>query len=80
MIALAVAFAVTSFGYRYLSFGLTDDDFLHFVTGRQIQHFGEWPVRDLVEEGDPLHDVISAALQSVFGYRLAGEVLFDLTM
>ena len=80
IIALAVTFAVSSFGYRYLSFGLTDDDFLHFVTGRQIQHFGEWPVRDLVEEGDPLHDVISAGLQSIFGYRLAGEVFFDLTM
>ena len=80
VIALSIAIAVFSFGYRYLSFGLTDDDLLHFVTGRQIQQFGEWPVRDLVEEGDPLHDVISAGLQSMFGYRLAGEVFFDLAM
>src|SRR5688572_14682069 len=80
VIALAIAIAVFSFGYRYLSLELTDDDYLFFAIGRQIQHFGDWPVRDLAEEGDPLHNVISAGLQSVFGYRLAGEVFFDLAM
>jgi hypothetical protein len=75
-----MAIGVFSFGYRYLSFELTDDDYLFFVVGRQIQHFGEWPVRDLKEEGDPLHNVISAGLQSMFGHNLAGEVFFDLAM
>ena len=78
--AVAVAVALLSFGYRLLSFDLTDDDYLFFAIGRQIQEFGAWPVRDLVEEGDPLHNVTSAVLQAVFGYRLAGEVLFDLVM
>ena len=80
VIALAISIAVFSFGYRYLSLELTDDDYLFFVVGRQIQHFGDWPVRDLVEEGDPLHNVISAGLQSMFGHSLAGEVFFDLAM
>jgi len=80
VIALSIAIGIFSFGYRYLSFELTDDDYLFFVVGRQIQHFGEWPVRDLKEEGDPLHNVISAGLQSMFGHNLAGEVFFDLAM
>jgi hypothetical protein len=78
--ALAVMIAVLSFGYRFFSLELTNDDYLFFAIGRQIQHFGDWPVRDLAEEGDPLHNVVSAGLQSVFGYRIAGEVFFDLTM
>ena len=79
-VALAIAIGLFAFGYRFLSLELTDDDYLFFVLGRQIQHFGDWPVRDLAEEGDPLHNVVSAGLQSVFGYRLAGEVFFDLAM
>ena len=80
VVALAGVIAVFAFGYRYLTLELTDDDYLFFVVGRQIQHFGEWPVRDLKEEGDPLHNVISAGLQSMFGHNLAGEVFFDLAM
>ena len=73
VIALATTIAVFAFGYRFLSLELTNDDYLFFAIGRQIQHFGDWPVRDLAEEGDPLHNVVSAVLQSVFGYSLAGE-------
>src|SRR6185503_20832509 len=80
VLALAITIAVLSFGYRFFSLELTNDDYLFFAIGRQIQHFGDWPVRDLAEEGDPLHNVVSAGLQSVFGYRLAGEVFFDLPM
>ena len=79
-VALTIAIGFFAFGYRFLSLELTDDDYLFFALGRQIQHFGDWPVRDLAEEGDPLHNVVSAGLQSVFGYRLAGEVFFDLAM
>jgi hypothetical protein len=80
LVVLACAIAFVSFGYRFLSADLTDDDYLFFAIGRQIQHFGEWPVRDLAEEGDPLHNVTSAGLQALFGYNLGGEVFFDLTM
>jgi len=77
---LACAVAVGAFGYRFLSAELTDDDYQFLAIGRQVQEFGEWPLRDLVEEGDPLHNVASAALLGVFGYRLAGEVFFDLAL
>ena len=80
VLALTIMIAVLSFGYRFFSLELTNDDYLFFAIGRQIQHFGDWPVRDLAEEGDPLHNVVSAGLQSAFGYRLASEVFFDLTM
>jgi hypothetical protein len=80
VLALAITIAVLSFGYRFLSLELTNDDYLFFAIGRQIQHFDDWPIRDFAEEGDPLHNVVSAGLQSVFGYRLAGEVFFDLAM
>lgn len=83
LVALATlvsALAIFTFGYRFLSLELTNDDYLFFALGRQIQHFGDWPVRDLAEEGDPLHNVVSAGLQAVFGYRIAGEVFFDLAM
>jgi hypothetical protein len=80
VIVLATTIAVFAFGYRFFSLELTNDDYLFFAIGRQIQHFGDWPVRDLAEEGDPLHNVVSAVLQSVFGYSLAGEAFFDLAM
>jgi hypothetical protein len=75
-----VAVFFFSFAYRFLSFELTNDDYQFFTLGRQMAVYGEWPVRDLVEEGDPLHNVISAALQKTFGYSLFGEVMFDLWM
>ena len=65
-------------GYRYLTLQLTNDDYMFFAIGRQIAAFGEWPVIDLIERGDPLHKVVSAAVQAVAGYRLAGEVTLDL--
>ena len=46
---LACVIVFVSFGYRFLSMDLTDDDYLFFAIGRQIQHFGEWPLRDLAE-------------------------------
>ena len=76
-IAALLVFAATC-AYRFIGLDLTNDDLLFFAIGRQIAVFGEWPVRDLFEEGDPLHNVISAVLQTVTGHSLAGEVLFDI--
>lgn len=67
-----------SLGYRYLTLQLTNDDYMFFAIGRQIAAFGEWPVIDVIERGDPLHKVASGAVQAVAGYRLAGEVTLDL--
>ena len=78
-IAAVLVFAGTC-AFRFIGVGLTNDDLLFFAIGRQIAAFGEWPVRDLFEEGDPLHNIISAGLQALTGHSLAGEVLFDILM
>jgi hypothetical protein len=76
-LAAALVFAGTC-GVRFIGVEFTNDDLLFLAIGRQIAVFHEWPVRDLFEEGDPLHNVASAALQSIGGYSLAGEALFDI--
>lgn len=76
-VAALLVFAGTC-AYRFIGLELTSDDLLFLAIGRQIAVFGEWPVRDLFEKGDPLHTVISAVLQILTGHALAGEVLFDI--
>jgi 4-amino-4-deoxy-L-arabinose transferase-like glycosyltransferase len=71
---------IGAFAYRFIGLDFTNDDLLFFAIGRQIAAFGEWPVRDLFEEGDPLHNVASAVLQSITGHSLVGEALFDILM
>src|SRR4051812_49711195 len=78
-VAAAGVFVLTC-AYRYIRLELTNDDLLFFTIGRQIAAFGEWPVRDLYEEGDPLHNVITAMLQRLFGHALGGEAIFDVVL
>jgi hypothetical protein len=76
--SLALLVFAGALGYRYLTLQLTNDDYMFIALGRQIAAFGEWPVIDVFERGDPLQKVASAAVQAVAGYRLAGEVTLDL--
>jgi hypothetical protein len=78
-IAAAVVF-LTTCAFRFIGFDFTNDDLLFYAIGRQIAVFGEWPVRDLFEEGDPLHNVASAVLQSLTGHSLVGEAVFDIAL
>jgi 4-amino-4-deoxy-L-arabinose transferase-like glycosyltransferase len=71
---------IGAFAYRFIGIDFTNDDLLFFAIGRQMIAFGEWPVRDLFEEGDPLHNVASALLQFITGHSLVGEALFDVLM
>ena len=71
---------LAAFVYRFLSLSLTDDDFHFFAYGRQIAEFGALAFADLAQEGRPLHYLVSAWLQALFGYRLIGEVMLDLVM
>ncbi len=70
---------VLAFAYRFLSAKFTNDDYLFPARGQQILRFGEWPVRDLLEEGRPLHYVASALAQAVGGHRLIGELLLNVS-
>ena len=75
-----VLVGVAAVALRFLLFDFTNDDLLFLAIGRQIAVFHDWPVRDLFEEGDPLHNVISATLQAITGHALIGEALFDIAM
>ena len=74
-LALSALFGVVCFVYRYLTFrGFTNDHYEYLVRGQQIL-IGDWPVRDFVQQGLPLMDVVSAAAQVLFGGTLRSEVL-----
>jgi hypothetical protein len=51
-----------------------NDTFLHLAMSRQVAH-GDLPVRDFFDSGLVLMYAISAAAQSLFGYRLLAEAI-----
>jgi hypothetical protein len=59
--------------------GLSDDHFFYVVRGWQIL-FGEFPVRDFVDHGAPLHYYVAAAVQLLFGRGTLSELVFSVTM
>jgi hypothetical protein len=70
----AVIFAV-AFLYRLPDgASLVNDHFMHFVWGRQML-WGRLPIRDSVTLGMPLQTGLSAAAESIVGYRLLSEAL-----
>lgn len=72
--------AIASIAFRYPSARMSNDDHMFLLHGRQLVEFGAWPIRDLLEEGRPLHFIVSAGAQAIFGYRLLGEMVVDLTL
>ncbi len=84
----AAAVAAAVFGLTWLfrfndpngSFaGLTDDHFFYVVRGWQIL-YGDFPVRDFVDNGAPLHYYGAAAVQLLFGRGTLSELAFGATM
>jgi hypothetical protein len=70
----AVALALLTIAYRYLSFtDFSNDHFVHLSVAQQIT-MGDLPVRDFVERGLPLMPLISAAGQVLFGEGLRSEL------
>lgn len=70
----AVALALVTIAYRYLSFtDFSNDHFVHLSVAQQIT-MGDLPVRDFVERGLPLMPLISAAGQVLFGEGLRSEL------
>ena len=58
--------------------GLSDDHLFYAVRGWQLL-FGEWPSRDFVDHGAPLHFALSAVAQAVLGRGALAETLLTLT-
>jgi hypothetical protein len=70
----ALALALLTIAYRYLSFtDFSNDHFVHLSVAQQIT-MGALPVRDFVERGLPLMPAISAAGQVLFGEGLRSEL------
>jgi hypothetical protein len=70
----ALAVALLTIAYRYLSFtDFANDHFVHLSVAQQIT-MGDLPVRDFVERGLPLMPLISAAGQVLFGEGLRSEL------
>src|SRR5690242_1511771 len=78
-LAVALALVVFAFAYRFVNpegpyGGLSDDHFFYVIRGWQIL-FGQWPVRDFVDPGAPLHFLLSAAAQWVHRATVSEMVL-----
>jgi hypothetical protein len=58
--------------------GLTNDHFDRISRGRQIAAYGELPFRDFFDPGYFLTVFSSAALQSVFGRNVIGDVILSM--
>jgi hypothetical protein len=64
-----------TFAYRYFSFtGFINDHFVHLAAAQQIV-LGALPVRDFIERGLPLTELVSAAGQLVLGEGLRSEAV-----
>lgn len=73
--SLALALALGTFAFRYLSFReFGNDHFVHLAQAQQMAR-GSLPVRDYVERGIPLMAAASAAAQFGLGEGLRAEVL-----
>jgi hypothetical protein len=64
-----------AFAFRYLTLSPLEND--HFVMLARAQQvvFGDWPIRDFEDPGQPLFYLLTSALASVFGHVLAVNVV-----
>ena len=64
-----------AFAFRYLTLSPLEND--HFVMLARAQQvlFGDWPIRDFEDPGQPLFYLLTSALASLSGHVLATSVL-----
>jgi hypothetical protein len=69
-----------AFAFRYLTLSPLEND--HFVMLARAQQvlFGDWPVRQFEDPGQPLFYLLTSALASIFGNVLATNVILCLTL
>jgi hypothetical protein len=74
-IGVGVAIALAAAAYQLvLAAEPVNDHFMNVVWAREIVA-GRLPVRDYFEAGEPLSELLSAAAEWIFGYRLLAEGL-----
>jgi hypothetical protein len=71
----ATLIGLLAFAFRYLTLSSLEND--HFVMLARAQQvlFGDWPVRNFEDPGQPLFYLLTSALASVFGHLLATNVV-----
>ena len=69
-----------AFAFRYLTLSSLEND--HFVMLARAQQvlFGDWPVRNFEDPGQPLFYLLTSALASVFGHLLATNVVLCIAL
>lgn len=73
--ATAVLLAVAAFVFRYLTSGAIENDhFIMLARAHQVL-YGDWPVRDFEDPGQPLAYLVSTAAAAVFGPTLLVNVV-----
>ena len=73
--AVAALISVAAFVYRYLTSGAIENDhFIMLARAHQVL-YGDWPVRDFEDPGQPLAYLVSTAAAVVFGPTLLVNVV-----
>lgn len=76
----ATLIGVLAFAFRYLTLSPIEND--HFVMLARAQQvlFGDWPVRQFEDPGQPLFYLLTSALASIFGHVLATNVVLCIAL
>src|SRR6188508_1321593 len=69
-----------AFAFRFLTLSSIEND--HFVMLARAQQvlFGDWPVRNFEDPGQPLFYLLTSALAALFGDVLATNVVLCITL
>src|SRR5262245_4479055 len=76
----ALPIGLLAFAFRFLTLSPLEND--HFVMLARAQQvlFGDWPIRDFEDPGQPLFYLLTSALASIFDHVLATNVLLCITL
>ncbi len=75
LVSAAIAVAILTVAWRFLTFSGFNNDHYIYLAGAQQMVLGEWPVRDFVDPGWPLMYGVSAAARELLGRELWVELL-----
>jgi hypothetical protein len=76
----ALPIGLLAFAFRFLTLSPLEND--HFVMLARAQQvlFGDWPVRNFEDPGQPLFYLLTSALAGVFGHVLAANVVLCIAL
>src|SRR5262245_6869222 len=76
----ALPIGLLAFAFRFLTLSPLEND--HFVMLARAQQvlFGDWPVRNFEDPGQPLFYLLTSALASIFGHVLATNVVLCIAL